>query len=89
MLRRTSEGRIRAKANGVKFGPKFKLTKHQRDEAIARRENGGSLTSIGRVTTERALSWCAADQTNATRGDSTQQTANCDVYVVILLACLG
>ena len=36
------------KRNGVKFGPKFKLTKHQRDEAIARREKGESLTSIGK-----------------------------------------
>jgi DNA invertase Pin-like site-specific DNA recombinase len=48
ILQRTGEGRTRAKANGVKFGPKFKLTKHQKDEAIARREKGESLVSIGK-----------------------------------------
>jgi DNA invertase Pin-like site-specific DNA recombinase len=31
---RTGEGRERAKARGVKMGPKFKLTDHQRREAI-------------------------------------------------------
>jgi DNA invertase Pin-like site-specific DNA recombinase len=37
---RTSEGRQRAKARGVKLGRKFKLTLHQRREALARRERG-------------------------------------------------
>src|SRR3954469_11589485 len=37
---RTSEGRARAKARGVKLGRKFKLTPHQRKEALARRERG-------------------------------------------------
>jgi DNA invertase Pin-like site-specific DNA recombinase len=37
---RTSEGRERAKANGVKMGPKFKLTVHQKREAIKRRDHG-------------------------------------------------
>src|SRR3954447_9490408 len=32
---RTSEGRERAKARGVKLGRKFKLTPHQRKEALA------------------------------------------------------
>ena len=36
ILSRTSEGRDRAKARGVKFGRKPKLNKHQRDEALAR-----------------------------------------------------
>src|ERR1700684_4091174 len=46
---RTSEGRERAKARGVKLGRKFKLTPHQRREALARRERGHeSLTDIGR-----------------------------------------
>jgi DNA invertase Pin-like site-specific DNA recombinase len=46
--KRTGEGRERAKANGVKFGPKFKLTPHQRQEALQRRATGETLTSIAR-----------------------------------------
>jgi DNA invertase Pin-like site-specific DNA recombinase len=46
--KRTGEGRERAKANGVKFGPKPKLTPHQRQEALQRREAGETLTSIAR-----------------------------------------
>jgi DNA invertase Pin-like site-specific DNA recombinase len=34
---RTTEGRERAKARGVKLGPKFKLTPAERREALARR----------------------------------------------------
>lgn len=45
---RTARGRAIAKANGVKFGPKHKLTPHQRKEAIARRERGDLLTVIAR-----------------------------------------
>jgi DNA invertase Pin-like site-specific DNA recombinase len=46
---RTSEGRARAKARGVKLGRKFKLTPHQRREALARRERGKeSQTEIAR-----------------------------------------
>ena len=32
----------------VKFGKKLKLTKHQREEALARREAGELLVEIGR-----------------------------------------
>jgi DNA invertase Pin-like site-specific DNA recombinase len=45
---RTSEGRQRAKARGVKLGRKFKLTPHQRKEAIARRDRGETLMDIAR-----------------------------------------
>ncbi len=46
---RTGEGRARAKARGVKLGRKFKLTPHQRKEALARRERGKeSQTEIAR-----------------------------------------
>jgi DNA invertase Pin-like site-specific DNA recombinase len=48
ILARTDEGRKRAQARGIKFGPKFKLTKHQRQEAQARREAGERLTEIAR-----------------------------------------
>ena len=48
ILSRTSEGRDRAKARGVKFGRKPKLTKHQREEALARKLAGEPLTEIGR-----------------------------------------
>lgn len=37
---RTGEGRARAKARGVKLGRRFKLTLHQHQEALARRESG-------------------------------------------------
>jgi len=45
---RTGEGRERAKANGVRFGRKPKLTTHQRKEALARRANGELLVDIAR-----------------------------------------
>jgi DNA invertase Pin-like site-specific DNA recombinase len=45
---RTSEGRKVAKAKGIKFGPKFKLTPHQREEAKTRRNDGETLTAIAR-----------------------------------------
>ena len=45
---RTSEGRRRAKANGVKFGRKPKLSPYQRAEAIKRRAAGETLASIAR-----------------------------------------
>jgi DNA invertase Pin-like site-specific DNA recombinase len=45
---RTGEGRARAKARGVVFGRKPKLTPHQRAEALARRNAGESLMDIGR-----------------------------------------
>jgi DNA invertase Pin-like site-specific DNA recombinase len=46
---RTGEGRERAKACGVHMGRPFKLTPHQRREAIARRDAGESLTDIART----------------------------------------
>jgi DNA invertase Pin-like site-specific DNA recombinase len=48
ILARTSEGRTRALARGVRFGRKPKLTQHQVAEALARRANGEALTDIGR-----------------------------------------
>jgi len=45
---RTDEGRTRAKARGVKFGRKLKLTPFQIKEALARREAGEALVDIGR-----------------------------------------
>jgi DNA invertase Pin-like site-specific DNA recombinase len=45
---RTGEGRKRAMERGVRFGRKPKLTRHQRLEAIARREAGEPLRDIGR-----------------------------------------
>ena len=45
---RTARGRADAKANGVKFGRKPKLTPHQKREAIKRRDRDGeTLRSIG------------------------------------------
>ncbi len=45
---RTGEGRARAKANGKSLGRPFKVTAHQRKEALARRESGELLTKIAR-----------------------------------------
>jgi DNA invertase Pin-like site-specific DNA recombinase len=40
---RTGEGRARAKANGVSLGRKPKLTPHQKEEAIRRRDESESV----------------------------------------------
>lgn len=37
---RTGEGCARAEARGVKLGRRFKLTPHQREEAVRRRDAG-------------------------------------------------
>jgi DNA invertase Pin-like site-specific DNA recombinase len=47
-LARTSEGRLRAKARGVRFGRKPTLTPHQRSEALARRAAGEACVEIAR-----------------------------------------
>jgi DNA invertase Pin-like site-specific DNA recombinase len=48
ILARTSEGRTRAKAKGIRFGRKPVLTRYQCDEARARRAAGESLKEIAR-----------------------------------------
>jgi DNA invertase Pin-like site-specific DNA recombinase len=48
ILSRTAEGRNRAKSNGIKFGRKPKLTKHQCGEALARKHSGETLTTIAK-----------------------------------------
>jgi DNA invertase Pin-like site-specific DNA recombinase len=48
ILARTSEGRNRAQARGVRFGRRPKLTAHQQQEALARRANGEALVDIAR-----------------------------------------
>jgi DNA invertase Pin-like site-specific DNA recombinase len=45
---RTSEGRERAKARGVKMGRRPKLTPHQRAEAIKRKDSGEAVREIAR-----------------------------------------
>jgi DNA invertase Pin-like site-specific DNA recombinase len=45
---RTGEGRARAAERGQKMGRPFKLTDHQKREAIKRREQGETLAEIGR-----------------------------------------
>jgi DNA invertase Pin-like site-specific DNA recombinase len=49
ILARTSEGRSRAQARGVRFGRKPSLTPHQQQEALARRANGEALVEIART----------------------------------------
>ena len=49
IIDRTTRGRADAKAKGVKFGRKPKLTPHQKAEAIKRRDKDGeTLRSIAR-----------------------------------------
>jgi len=45
---RTAEGRERAKARGVRMGRKPKLTPHQRQEILRRKENGEAVREIAR-----------------------------------------
>ena len=45
---RTSEGRTRAKARGQSLGRPFKLTLHQRREALLRKDAGESMREIAR-----------------------------------------
>lgn len=48
IITRTTEGRKRAKESGVKFGRKPKLTLHQRQEALRRRDAGETLKMIAK-----------------------------------------
>ena len=48
ILARTSDGRKRAKARGVKFGRPSKLTPHQRQEALQRLAKGETQADIAR-----------------------------------------
>jgi DNA invertase Pin-like site-specific DNA recombinase len=49
ILARTTEGRKRAQARGIRFGRKPKLTAHQQQEALARRAGGEALVDIART----------------------------------------
>ena len=44
-----TEGRKRAVAKGVKFGPKFKLNSFQRQEAVARLKAGETLKDVAKT----------------------------------------
>ncbi len=48
ILARTSDGRVRAKARGVKFGRPSALTPHQRQEALQRLANGDAQADVAR-----------------------------------------
>ena len=67
ILARTSEGRTRAQANGVRFGRPKVLTAYQLLEALRRRAAGETLTEIARsfnvshMTVARATSNGAGD----------------------------
>ncbi len=49
ILSRTGEGRQRAKARGVKFGPRFSLTPQQRAWVAAERAKGESVRHLARI----------------------------------------
>jgi DNA invertase Pin-like site-specific DNA recombinase len=46
---RTGEGRERAKGRGVRFGRPFKLSLHQRREAIERLDAGETIVDVART----------------------------------------
>lgn len=46
ITRRAKEGHDVAKQQGVKFGPKHKLTEHQRERERERKAEGDSLAAI-------------------------------------------
>lgn len=46
---RMTEGRKRARSNGVKFGPKFKLNRFQQQEALIRVEAGESQSAVAQT----------------------------------------
>ena len=48
ILARTSEGRARTVACGVKMGPRYKLAHHQRQEALTRVQAGETARDIAR-----------------------------------------
>jgi DNA invertase Pin-like site-specific DNA recombinase len=62
------DGRVRAKANGQRFGRKPVLTPYQRAEVLRRKEAGETLTEIAKstnvshMTIARATSNGAADE---------------------------
>jgi len=49
ILSRTHEGRVRAKANGVQFGRKPKLSHFQQAEALERLAKGDTQTAVART----------------------------------------
>ena len=55
---RTSEGRKRAMARGVRFGRPHKMTVHQRQEALARVASGETLADIARSYNVDASTIC-------------------------------
>ena len=49
ILARTSDGRTRAKARGVRFGRPAALTPHQRQEALQRLKEGATQADLART----------------------------------------
>jgi DNA invertase Pin-like site-specific DNA recombinase len=49
ILARTSDGRARAKARGVRFGRPNALTPHQRQEALQRLASGEAQADVART----------------------------------------
>jgi len=66
IIRRTTAGRERARANGVKFGRKPKLSPAQRRQALARRAAGESQSAVARSfqVSESTISRLEQDRAN-------------------------
>jgi DNA invertase Pin-like site-specific DNA recombinase len=60
---RTSEGRERAKARGMKLGRPHKLTPRQRQQILRRKENGEAVRKLSAATTfARRYAWTPSHQ---------------------------
>ena len=64
---RMTEGRKRAVANGVKFGPKFKLNSFQKQEALARLAAGESQSVIAKTMASTPLRFRACREGGSPR----------------------
>jgi DNA invertase Pin-like site-specific DNA recombinase len=70
---RTGEGRARAVARGQKMGRPFKLTDHQKREAVKRRNQGETLADIARsLQCQSGDDFTAHDLGNTGHGVSTR-----------------
>jgi DNA invertase Pin-like site-specific DNA recombinase len=73
ILSRTSEGRTRAQAAGVRFGRRPSLTAYQRAEALRRRAQGETLTEIARSMAVSHMTIARATSNGTSNGGADEQ----------------
>ncbi len=80
-----SYGRSRAKARGQSLGRPFKLTPHQRQEAVKRRDAGDeTLTEIGRSYNVSAQTISRLASYKATRRTALELSGLSQLFCVML-----